>query len=177
MRKAGRGPGALAAAQAASTSIAGHGCAQIYQGQLTMVGHRHRHLIRAALPADSELAAWVEAGPDPERDGVVRWRRVDLKRRIQAGFGVEMHERSVGKQLRAPAPPGAAAEAPEGRLRRPGGVQKDFPETVAAAIPEHARGKPIEIWFQELTDSLPTCRGLATKRAAGRGPAAEEPAS
>jgi transposase len=49
----------------------------------------------------AELAAWVEAGPDPERDGVVGWRRIDLKRRIQAGFGVVMHERSVGKQLRA----------------------------------------------------------------------------
>jgi transposase len=49
----------------------------------------------------AELAAWMEAGPDPERDGVVRWRRVDLKRRIEAAFGVVMHERSVGKQLRA----------------------------------------------------------------------------
>ena len=28
----------------------------------------------------SDLAALVEAGPDPERDGVVRWRRIDLKR-------------------------------------------------------------------------------------------------
>ena len=49
----------------------------------------------------AELATWVEAGPDSERDGVVRWRRVDLKRRLQAEFGVAMHERSVGKQLRA----------------------------------------------------------------------------
>jgi transposase len=49
----------------------------------------------------AELASWVEAGPDPGRDGVVRWRRVDLKRRIQAEFGVVMHERTVGKQLRA----------------------------------------------------------------------------
>jgi hypothetical protein len=43
----------------------------------------------------------VEAGPDPGRDGVVRRRWVDLKRRIEAAFGVVMHERSVGKQLRA----------------------------------------------------------------------------
>lgn len=49
----------------------------------------------------AELAEWVEAGPDPERDGVVRWRRVDLKRRIEVEFGVVMHERTVGKQLRA----------------------------------------------------------------------------
>ena len=49
----------------------------------------------------AELAALVEAGPDPERDGVVRWRRIDLKRRIEAMFGVTMHERTVGKQLAA----------------------------------------------------------------------------
>ena len=49
----------------------------------------------------SDLAALVEAGPDPERDGVVRWRRIDLKRQIETIFGVAMHERTVGKQLAA----------------------------------------------------------------------------
>lgn len=48
-----------------------------------------------------DLAALVEAGPDPERDGVVRWRRIDLKRRIETMFGVALHERTVGKQLAA----------------------------------------------------------------------------
>lgn len=47
----------------------------------------------------ADLAAWVEAGPDPERDGVVRWRRQDLQRRIAAAFGIEVHERTVGKYL------------------------------------------------------------------------------
>ncbi len=47
----------------------------------------------------AKLAAWVEAGPDPERDGVVRWRCVDLKRRIETEFGVQLHERTVGKYL------------------------------------------------------------------------------
>lgn len=47
----------------------------------------------------TELAGWVEAGPDPEQDGVVRWRRKDLARRIQAEFGVDLHERTVGKHL------------------------------------------------------------------------------
>jgi len=46
-----------------------------------------------------ELAALVEAGPDPDRDGGVRWRRVDLKQQIKTRFDVEMHERTVGKQL------------------------------------------------------------------------------
>ena len=49
----------------------------------------------------AELGAWGEAGPDPERDGVVRWRRQDLQRRIAMVFGVEVHERTVGKYLAA----------------------------------------------------------------------------
>jgi len=49
----------------------------------------------------AELARMVREGPDPAVDGVVRWRRVDLKRRIEARFGVTMHERSVGKHLAA----------------------------------------------------------------------------
>jgi transposase len=48
----------------------------------------------------AELAAVVERGPDPDRDGVVRWRRIDLRAVIQARFGVRLHERSVGKVLR-----------------------------------------------------------------------------
>lgn len=58
---------------------------------------------RCRLSAEQKqtLAGWVEAGPDPKRDGVVRWRRRDLQRRIETEFGVVMHERSVGKQLRA----------------------------------------------------------------------------
>ena len=47
----------------------------------------------------AELAELVEQGPDPERDGVVRWRRQDLKRRIEEMFGVVMQERTVGAQL------------------------------------------------------------------------------
>src|SRR3954454_9332008 len=45
----------------------------------------------------AELAAAVERGPDPDRDGVVRWRRVDLQALIEARFAVRLHERSVGK--------------------------------------------------------------------------------
>ena len=49
----------------------------------------------------TELAQLVREGPDPPVDGVVRWRRVDLKRRIEERFGVTMHERTVGKHLAA----------------------------------------------------------------------------
>ena len=61
------------------------------------------HRLDAAQVA--ELASWLEAGPDPapvpEGDGVVRWRRQDLRARIAARFGVELHERTVGKYLAA----------------------------------------------------------------------------
>jgi transposase len=47
------------------------------------------------------LAAQVEAGPDPEIHGVVRWRRIDLKRWMEDELDVVMHERTVGKYLAA----------------------------------------------------------------------------
>jgi transposase len=55
----------------------------------------------ARLTADqeAEFAALVEAGPEPETDGVVRWRCIDLKALIQRRFGVHYHERTIGKLL------------------------------------------------------------------------------
>ena len=47
----------------------------------------------------AEVAALVEAGPDPTLHKVVRWRRVDLRDEIKRRFGVDLHERSVGKML------------------------------------------------------------------------------
>jgi len=55
---------------------------------------------RLSIEQMAELAAIVEAGPDREIDGVVRWRRVDLKRVIAERFGVAFHERYVGKLLK-----------------------------------------------------------------------------
>ena len=48
----------------------------------------------------AELKALVVEGPDCERDGVVRWRCVDLREQIIRRFSVTLHERSVGKLLR-----------------------------------------------------------------------------
>ena len=63
---------------------------------------RRRHGPRPRLTPEqeAELAAAVEQGPDPDRDGVVRWRRVDLQALIETRFAVRLHERSVGKVLR-----------------------------------------------------------------------------
>jgi len=46
-----------------------------------------------------ELAEIVETGPDPAVDGVVRWRRIDLKRVIEERFGVVYSERTISDLL------------------------------------------------------------------------------
>lgn len=48
----------------------------------------------------AELAEIVETGPDPAVDGVVRWRRIDLKNVIKERFGVDYHERHVSTLLK-----------------------------------------------------------------------------
>ena len=48
-----------------------------------------------------ELSVIVEVGPDPEIDGVVRWRRIDLKRVIEERFGVIYSERAISNLLAA----------------------------------------------------------------------------
>ena len=47
-----------------------------------------------------ELAEIVETGPDPAVDGIVRWRRVDLKRVIEERFGVVYSERAITDLLK-----------------------------------------------------------------------------
>lgn len=48
----------------------------------------------------AELARLVEAGPDLDVHGVVRWRCVDLQAQIKRRFDVELSERHVGRLLR-----------------------------------------------------------------------------
>ena len=143
---------------------------------------------RLAPDQMAELADWVEAGPDPVRDGVVRWRRKDLQARIAAVFGVTLHERSAGKQLAAlgfrrhsvsggsrfPAALGASA-APEVGPAGAGSVQKNFPEAVAAAIPARARDKPLEVWFQD--EARVGQQGTLTRIWARRGARPRAPAT
>jgi transposase len=60
---------------------------------------RNGPLPRLSAEQQAEVATWVDQGADLERDGVVRWRRVDLQHRIQHSFGVGLHERTIGKLL------------------------------------------------------------------------------
>jgi transposase len=47
-----------------------------------------------------ELRRLVEAGADPKKDGVARWRCVDLKRVLGERFGVDLSEVSLGRILK-----------------------------------------------------------------------------
>ncbi|MFV0409886.1 MAG: IS630 family transposase [Paracoccus sp. (in: a-proteobacteria)] len=110
-------------------------------------GPRHR------LTADQrdELARLVETGPDPEADGVVRWRRVDLQRVIRDRFGVSYHERHVGHILHQlgfshisarPQHPAQDAEVIEG-------FKKNFADRLKTILKDLPEDTPVEIWFQD----------------------------
>ncbi len=65
-----------------------------------LLDHWDNGSVRRLSPQQlGELASLVETGPDPETDGVVRWRRVDLKRVIEDRFGVFYCERYVSQIL------------------------------------------------------------------------------
>jgi transposase len=81
---------------------------------------RSRRLTAAQL---AEFAQAVETGPDLAVHGVVRWRRIDLKRFVEDRFGVVYHERTIGKILKA-----IGFSHISGRPRHP----KQDPETLAS---------------------------------------------
>lgn len=58
--------------------------------------------VKRRLTADqeAELVKLIEAGPEVDRDGVVRWRCVDLQQVILARWKIAYHERTIGKILR-----------------------------------------------------------------------------
>ncbi len=58
------------------------------------------HPPRLAPEQLAALAEIVETGPYREKDGVMRWRRIDLKRVVEERFGVVYHERTIGKLLK-----------------------------------------------------------------------------
>jgi transposase len=55
---------------------------------------------RLSTAQKAELTRIVETGPDRGVDGVVRWRRIDLKHVIAERFGIDYCERYVGTLLR-----------------------------------------------------------------------------
>lgn len=58
---------------------------------------------KSRLDADqrAQLKEIVLTGPDLEKDGIVRWRRIDLKEVVKKRFGVDYNERTIGKILKS----------------------------------------------------------------------------
>ena len=70
------------------------------EGLAGLVNRRAPARARRLTPAQmAELAVWVEAGPDPERGWGGALAAQGSPARIAAAFGVELHERTVGKYL------------------------------------------------------------------------------
>src|SRR5712691_2238739 len=106
---------------------------------------------KLSLEQKEELRLLVEAGADPEKDGVVRWRCVDLKRVLGERFGVDLSAVSLGRALKKlgfshisarPRHPAQDAQAIAA-------FKKNFPAIVAEALKELAPATPIEVWFQD----------------------------
>jgi transposase len=55
---------------------------------------------KLSVEQKQELKHIVEAGPDKEKDGVVRWRCVDLRRVIKERFAVDVDEVTIGRVLK-----------------------------------------------------------------------------
>jgi transposase len=55
---------------------------------------------KLSVEQQEALRQLVEAGPDPEKDGVVRWRCVDLQRVLGAQFGVDLSTVAIGRVLK-----------------------------------------------------------------------------
>ncbi len=55
---------------------------------------------RLSAEQEEDLRQLVEAGPDPERDGVVRWRCVDLKRVLGERHAVDLSAARLGRILK-----------------------------------------------------------------------------
>jgi transposase len=106
---------------------------------------------RLSAAQRAEIAELVETGPDRAVHGVVRWRRVDLQRVIGERFGVNYHERTIGKLLKALGFSHISARPhhPKQDQRTIEAFKKNWPATLRAHVAHLPRHKPIEIWFQD----------------------------
>jgi hypothetical protein len=110
---------------------------------------------------EAELVTAVEQGPDPDRDGGPRPGRGGALApgrpagpdrgplRGPAARALLGRQGPAPARLRPPVGPPQAPEGGRGGAGGAGGVQKGFAELVREALPERARGKPVEIWFQD----------------------------
>src|SRR5271166_946506 len=90
---------------------------------------------KLSVEQKEELARIVETGPDPERDGVVRWRCADLQHLIKERWDIELSEVSIGRLLKER---GFSHISPRPRhAKQEEGVIEAFKKTSAHAWTRH----------------------------------------
>jgi transposase len=99
---------------------------------------------------EATVAAWVRQGPTLEEHKVIRWRLVDLRDEIARRFGVQLHERTVGKVM---------ARLNFSRVS----VRPRHPEQDAAA--QEAHKKTLPSWWPRRFPSMP---GTSRSSSGGR---------
>jgi hypothetical protein len=107
---------------------------------------------RLSPEQEAEVAEWDRRGPDWAEHGVVRWRRADLARAIEARFGVVLAEREPGARCCGGSASGDGWHGlaiPARMLRRSrlsGRLRRPHRRAAAGARP---RAEPLELWWQE----------------------------
>ena len=110
---------------------------------------------RLLTPRQAEaLREVVTNGPDLNKDGVVRWRCVDLVKQSSALFGVrEVHPSTMGTWLRRLRLTKMTARPfhPKKDKAAQEEFKKNFRSIVEEALPDDVKEKetPIEFWFQD----------------------------
>ena len=106
---------------------------------------------KLSLEQKEELRRLVEAGADPEKDGVARWRCVDLKRVIGERFGVDLSEVSLGRILKKLGFSHISARPlhPKQDRQAIATFKTNFPARVLETVSQLALATSIEVWFQD----------------------------
>ncbi len=98
-----------------------------------------------------EVALWIEEGPDPEEDGVSRWRLIDIRDKVLLRFkeyfsleGIRRVIRSLGFVNISPRPVHPKADPVKREEFR-----RDFSELAMNVVPDGTEPVMIDVWFQD----------------------------
>jgi len=103
---------------------------------------------------DEDLHKIVKRGPDLDKDGVVRWRCVDLVQQSAARFDVpEVHPSTMGKWLHRLGLTKLTARPhhPKKDEAAQQAFKENFKDIANEKLPAEVKesGKPVEFWFQD----------------------------
>jgi transposase len=94
------------------------------------------------LEQRSELSALVDDSPNTQANGLVRWRRIDLKLIINKRFGVDFCEQHVGTLLKKLGL--SLVCTTPAACRSNCSLQNNFPQTLGTHLSEFPEQTPVE---------------------------------